>query len=530
MFIQNIIIGAGPAGLQLGYFFKTSKLEYKIFEKTGTVASFFTKYPLSGKLISINKKYTGSDNPDFNLRHDWNSLLSDSDTKFNEYSEDYYPNRNDLVDYLKDFSVEHELNIQFLSNVMTIQKKEKTYVLTVRSQEKEEEYECERLIVATGLSQPVFPNVVKKYKREIKHYGQFNKNEFLDTASLEMYKNKSVLLIGGGNASFELGNILNPLASSVAIVGRRKDWALSSHYTGDIRSIYLPFMDTFLLKSLNAVEIVLHPTIHISQETELSKYTVSYICSDKECTDLHPMFSAQTSDFDHIIFCTGWKFDSSIFNFDLEMTDTKKYPAIKKNYESKNNERLYFIGSLMHSLDYKQSSGGFIHGFRYLIKNFMHMNYSLDYELNTFQINDELLSNLAKHILYKINFSSAMYQMYGKICDFFFFDLDKEHFIYYNNIVIGAITNKYISFNGAIGFIVTLEYGKERVTDIQKLGIKVSSIGSESKSTLLHPVITIVKNDLEIIDIVHFDEDIFANYQNESMYYFKIMRTLHMFM
>ena len=62
------------------------------------------------------------------------------------------------------------------------------------------------------------------------------------------------------------------------------------------------------------------------------------------------------------------------------------------------------------------------------------------------------------------------------------------------------------------------------------VGIKVSSIGSESKSTLLHPVITIVKNNLVIIDIVHFDEDIFANYQDESKYYFKIMRMLHMFM
>jgi hypothetical protein len=76
------------------------------------------------------------------------------------------------------------------------------------------------------------------------------------------------------------------------------------------------------------------------------------------------------SNFDHVIFCTGWKFDNSIFDLDLEMTPNNKYPKIKPHFESNNNKNLYFIGSLMHSLDFKKSSGGFIHGFRYLIKLF----------------------------------------------------------------------------------------------------------------------------------------------------------------
>ena len=72
MFYKNIIIGAGPAGLQCAYFFKKYDIEYIILEKSDVVGNFFNNYPHSGGLISINKKYTGNDNDDFNLRHDWN--------------------------------------------------------------------------------------------------------------------------------------------------------------------------------------------------------------------------------------------------------------------------------------------------------------------------------------------------------------------------------------------------------------------------------------------------------------------------
>ena len=39
--------------------------------------SFFDTYPRHDRLISINKRHTGKTNKEFNMRHDWNSLLSD---------------------------------------------------------------------------------------------------------------------------------------------------------------------------------------------------------------------------------------------------------------------------------------------------------------------------------------------------------------------------------------------------------------------------------------------------------------------
>lgn len=35
------------------------------------------------------------------------------------------------------------------------------------------------------------------------------------------------------------------------------------------------------------------------------------------------------------------------------------------NYESVENPHMYFAGTNTHSLDFRKSAGGFIHGFRY---------------------------------------------------------------------------------------------------------------------------------------------------------------------
>ena len=199
----NIIIGAGPAGLQLGYFFKKNNIKYIILEKNNICGSFFDTFPHSNKLISINKKYTGSDIVDFNLRHDWNSLLSDeSNPLFTSYSSEYYPDKNDMVKYLNDFAKIHELNIIFNSTVSNVIKDtDNNYILSVTCNKKKITYMCEKLIIATGLSKMTIPqNIIKKYKKPIKHYGEYPKDYFKDPINLEKFKNKSLLILGDVNS------------------------------------------------------------------------------------------------------------------------------------------------------------------------------------------------------------------------------------------------------------------------------------------------------------------------------------------
>jgi hypothetical protein len=68
-------------------------------------------------------------------------------------------------------------------------------------------------------------------------------------------------------------------------------------------------------------------------------------------------------------------------------------------------------------------------------------------------------------------------------------------------------------------FTLTLEYGSQYNPDIDKLGLATVTMGHESKSNLIHPVLKIYSTLMEkYIDIIHFDEDLFANFNHDIKY------------
>ena len=546
MFIENIIIGAGPAGLQAAYYFEKLNINYLIIEKEFECGSFFSKYPHSGKLISINKVNTGSTDPNFNLRHDWNSLLNDEGLLFTKYSESYYPEKELLVQYLNDFKNANNLKILFgkqvqkISPVTQVNSDSSTttysnYEISIESSD--EIFYCNKLIIATGLSKPYIPNWIYKVKDKIKHYANYPKDYFLDKKNLAEFKNKKLLIFGGGNSSYELANILNEVCSHIMILGKDRKYSITSHYSGDIRSIYLPYLDTFFLKSLNAFLNVKslnfleqeNKTIKFTQTETGSKYVLKYL--DKTNKIEYPMFpyfeeTKNDKHYDKIIFCTGWEFDNSIFAKPLELSNSK-YPKIKKNYESVSSPNLFFIGSLMHLHDFRKSSGGFIHGFRYLIKLFMQINYKMPFSIQTFNISElSDLGGFVQFIMHRINTASSIYQMFGVLCDKFGFKKDVTTIHY----IMDVIPELPIQGEYDIQFILTLEYGRTEVTDIYNLGISTTSIGYENLSNLLHPVLRIINNKNEMIDMIHFSEETIADFSSDIQYFNKFLRIFKLYL
>ena len=111
--LDYLIIGAGPAGLQLGYFLARAGRAYQILEAGPAPGMFFRTFPRHRRLISNNKPHTGCDDPEMNLRMDWNSLLSeDPRLLFTRYTERYFPDADDLVRYLRDFAEGFQLRIR----------------------------------------------------------------------------------------------------------------------------------------------------------------------------------------------------------------------------------------------------------------------------------------------------------------------------------------------------------------------------------------------------------------------------------
>lgn len=529
MFYENVIIGGGPSALQLGYYFEKKNINYIILEKESECASFFKNYPISNQLISINKKYTGETNKDFNLRHDWNSLLNDENYLFTDITDQYYPESSDLFRYLNEFSKRFNIKIKFNETVITVNKSSNKSnnksssnyeIITDQSN-----YVCNKLIIASGLSVKNYPpNINIPSSIKINHYGDLDKKTFIQ--NIHNYKNKKVLLIGGGNASYELANLLEKVCSSVIILGSNKKLSIVSHYVGDIRTVYLPFLDSFYLKSLNGIDVFNKQSTYFIKEN-LQEHSEDYKKLKFIDSLTNDYYGNKLTYFDDIIFCTGWKFDKTIFKFDVSTVINDKYPQIKNNYESTNNDNLYFIGSLMHSLDYKKGSSGFIHGFRYLIKFFSQINYNIDPEIIQFKFNGNMncYVELSKHIHNRINTSSSLYQLYGVMCDVFYYDTKTKTIQYIqdwkkDSLQALNIECKHIN-------ILQLEYGEEE-TMIHKLGAF-----NKWNPSFLHPKIYMYEINnpspfsLQLLDKVTFEEDLIADFSS-SKFYNKIYQTLKM--
>src|SRR6185369_4063812 len=146
-----LIIGAGPAGLQLAYYLERAGRDYLVLEAGDGAGTFFKKFPRHRKLISINKVYTGYDDNEINLRWDWNSLLCDSDNMlFKNYSKRYFPPADDLVRYLSDFAAHYGLKVRYGTKVVNINRPDGFLVTDSQG----DTYVCARLIMATGVSKP----------------------------------------------------------------------------------------------------------------------------------------------------------------------------------------------------------------------------------------------------------------------------------------------------------------------------------------------------------------------------------------
>jgi hypothetical protein len=189
------------------------------------------------------------------------------------------------------------------------------------------------------------------------------------------FVNKSVLVLGRGNAAFEFANNVLEVAALVHVLGRdtgRIKLALETHYPGDVRSVHSHLLETYLLKSMDAlVEVPFH-NLAFGFNAATNRTTVT--TPDDQCTrDAWGRATSQCffrREYDYVISCSGWKFDDSPFDADVRPAFFKngKHPALSPTYESVNVPGLYFAGNLMHSHDFKKSSGGFIHGFRYLVR------------------------------------------------------------------------------------------------------------------------------------------------------------------
>ncbi|XP_063886508.1 FAD-dependent oxidoreductase domain-containing protein 2-like [Scylla paramamosain] len=422
------VIGAGPAGLQMGYFLHTAGRDYLIFERANHSGSFFSEYPRHRRLISINKRYTGKTNAEFNLRHDWNSLLShDPSLLFKHFSSEFFPEADTMVRYLGEFAGRLGLRVKYNTVVQELQRHHDSTAnpkghFSFRDQHGRR-YSCRTVVMATGMSVPSKPNFPGA------HYTLGYEKLPLEPA---FYEGKNVLILGRGNAAFETADAIYGSTNMVHMVSRsraRLSW--NTHYVGDLRAVNNGLLDTYQLKSLDGLVEASVEDMVLEKQNGLiyvqfpwDQKSKNYLQANngkerKLIKENHFDNFCLREGYDIVLRCLGFKFDFSIFsNSTLPGTSAKKskYPAVKHTYEAQSVPGLYFAGTATHSLDYRRSAGGFIHGFRYTVRA-LHRLLEWRLEGRRWPVTSYAIRDLLNVLLKRMNEASGPYQMFGELAD-----------------------------------------------------------------------------------------------------------------
>ena len=396
--IDYLVVGGGPAGLQAGYFLARAGRSYLVVESGDSPGTFFTRFPRHRKLISINKVHTGWDDPELRLRTDWNSLLSDEGAPlFTSYTPRYFPAAEDLVRYLADFASAHDLAVRYGTRIEQISRPDDF----VARDQHGNTYRAKRVIMATGVTLPYVPDIEGAELAELYTDVPVDPEDFTD---------QRVLIVGRGNSAFETADNLIETAAVIHVAGPgslRLAW--QTHFVGHLRAVNNNFLDTYQLKSQNA--LLDGRILSIRADGDGFLVRVSFERVDEVVKEIR---------YDRVILATGFRFDASVFTPECrpELTIKDRFPAQTEAWESINVPGLHFAGTITQVRDFKKSTSGFIHGFRYGVRALHHIleqrHHGVAWPSRELEPTAEAVADA---VVERVNRSSALWQVFGFLCD-----------------------------------------------------------------------------------------------------------------
>lgn len=474
MTLDHLVIGAGPAGLQLGALLEADgRRNYLVVDRADVPGSFFTRYPRHRQLISINKPRTGSDDPELNLRLDWNSLLSDDpDLRFTRYTDRYFPHADVMVQYLADFAERSKVRVRYGAAVTRVSRRDDVFEVQVG----DDTLTARTVVVATGVSRLHRPPIPG-----------FELAEGYDTMSVdpEDYLDQRVLIIGKANSAFETADALMETTTLIHVAGPDSvHLAWRTHYVGHLRAVNNNFLDSYQLKSANAV---LDGTVeHIERDDDGLAVTFRFARAE-ETRVLH---------YDRVLACTGFAFDASVFDDTCRpaLAIGGRFPAQTDEWESVDVPGLFFAGTLSQQRDFKHSTNGFVHGFRYGVRalhRILERRYG-DEPWPSVPV-EPTPAAITAAVVERVNRTSALWQQFGVLADVVTVDGGTAR--YHQEVPVAYHARVGLGPDGHDDdeFVVTLEYGPDH-DKVDPFDVSVHRIAQDTPGTAhdaayLHPVV-----------------------------------------
>ncbi|WP_433076826.1 NAD(P)-binding domain-containing protein [Dactylosporangium sp. CA-052675] len=486
MTLDYLIIGAGPAGLQLAALLQAEgRRDYLVLEGAGRPGAFFARFPRHRQLISINKPRTGTDDPELNLRLDWNSLLSDDPALlFTRYTPRYFPQAEDYLRYLADFASRLDLRIRYDTRVSRVAFADGLFDV--------DGIAARHVVVATGMSRSYEPPIEGYELAE--HYADM-------PVDPDDFTGQRVLVIGKGNSAFETADALMETTTVIHVAGPSSvHLAWRTHYVGHLRAVNNNFLDTYQLKSANAVL-----DGHVRRiERDADGYTVTFSFSraDEVVKQLR---------YDRVLACTGFRFDASIFDEsarpDLAIKD--RFPQQTSAFESVNVPGLYFAGTLTQQRDFKRGTNGFIHGFRYGVRALHRIlqarHHATPWPATPLKAGPEAITDA---IIARVNRSSALWQQFGFLADVV--TVEDGQVSYLEEVPVDYVRDGGLG-DPPLALLTTLEYGPDHDKvdpfDISVRRIAQDAAGQAHDAAYLHPVVRALRGG-EVVAVHHLAENL----------------------
>jgi putative flavoprotein involved in K+ transport len=178
---QVVVVGAGQAGLAMGYFLARQGRDFAILEAAEELGAAW--------------------------RQRWDSLKLFTPVRYSSLpglpfpgSPDSYPTRDQVVAYLTDYARHFDLPVELSSAVRAIRKSNGAYLVELDDRS----YEADQLVIATGAFQtPFVPSIADGLDPEIP---QVHTSAYRSPQGIPQ---GTVLVVGGGNSGFQIAEELS---------------------------------------------------------------------------------------------------------------------------------------------------------------------------------------------------------------------------------------------------------------------------------------------------------------------------------
>ena len=347
---EYLILGAGPAGLQMGHHLSRAGLSYLILEAGDGPGTFFRKFPRHRTLNSSNKVHTGSTDPEVNLRFDWNSLLDedgDGEHALHPVQPPLLPAGRRASSATSATTPSTTVSTS-AATPASCASRSPTPTSSGSPTATGSVFSCRRLIVATGAGKPYVPEIPGIDQAETYADVSIDPEDFV---------NQRVLILGKGNSALETADNLIPTAALIHVASPhplKLAWKtpLRRPPAGGEQRLprHLPAQPAERRARLRrrADRAARRPARGLGAPHPRPRRGRG--------ADLRPGDR-----------CTGFRFDDSIFAAECrpELVHNRRFPAQTPEWESVNVPGLYFAGTLTQANDFRKHASAFIHGFRY---------------------------------------------------------------------------------------------------------------------------------------------------------------------